>query len=1260
MSRKNDRHGHAFWRDWLWWLVAIPLVLLAVYVVAMRQFMAVLPEYRTQLETLVAERFGTDIKIDRLEGEMEGLSPRIRLFGLSLPAVEGGSPLTLDRVDVSVRVLASLLTREPRLNELRVEGVDLHLVRDEQGRIHLRGLEAFEGGEPQWDRWLSLLYHQYRIVIDDARFSLKWPDLPPLASSLRLALVNHGDQHRLAVKLEARDRPFSVDGRLRLDGNPLRWEQVNAGAYLSLDGERLEEWLPDTREWPLDLQNLQGKTQLWLEVRDGRPTSGSARLSAPRLVLTDGETPWAISDLNLDARFRYDPRQGGEVVLSKVRGETPAGDLAPGPLAASWREPGEGQARSWAARGERLRLQALARQLAQWPFAWPASISPLRQKLEAFQPQGQLRSLYLTGEGTAWRSLQARFSGLQVRAVDKLPGVSGLNGWLTATPEGGLADLRGDTVGLMLPEFYDHALEAAFTGALRWSLEDQSWTLDSGAIRARNPDARGVAMARVRGGAEQIPELRLLADLFDGDGARASHYIPLGRLPDGLGDWLGQAFRGGHLDHGQFLYQGPVKIDRQRQQDRTFQMRYQARDVALSFLPDWPVATAADAEVLVDGRRLVATAGSGTLLNSQISQVAVDIPEQGGQLVVQGKVSGPAADVDRIFHDTPLAATLPKELLDWRFREGQVQGHLLLDVPLKKGEGRQVTVVADGSASGVTVANEARRLTLTGVTSPVHFHSRNGLNLPDLKGEGLGGRFSGAWTTRDADSRLVLTGGLPAARLRQWLGFDWLSPVSGTVPVDITMSMPWRGRGFHLEASSSLRGVAVNAPAPLGKSADSSRRLWLSLDPERQDLRVEYAGVGRGRIRIGDPVAGVIRLGEGDLPNMPSRGVTFLGHVDRADANAWMEFIGSLAGGGAGGGQNALVNRAVFNVGELTLAGQRFRQVRFSAMPAGSGWELGLLGGQVAASLQVPGGFQARGQRPLLLTVSRLYLPEGATGGSDGGAGKAPIAPSTLPPLDATISDLRLGGQQLGDWSGNLRPVDGGVHISGLRGGWRRVGVDGALTWTGDDRAQHTRFQGILTSDDLGKALSAWGLPPLVESKDARASLNLSWNGWPLAPPLLGLQGQVNVDIGECRIPDTDSRTSILRVLGVFNIGTLQRRLRLDFSDLYKKGLSCDALKGDFQFQGPRVSTQNLHIDSPSAAFQVSGQVNLAEQTLNNRVAMTLPISSNLYAGCLAGPAVCAGVFVVERLWGDKLDKTTTMQYQVSGPWKEPRVTEAE
>jgi len=33
---------------------------------------------------------------------------------------------------------------------------------------------------------------------------------------------------------------------------------------------------------------------------------------------------------------------------------------------------------------------------------------------------------------------------------------------------------------------------------------------------------------------------------------------------------------------------------------------------------------------------------------------------------------------------------------------------------------------------------------------------------------------------------------------------------------------------------------------------------------------------------------------------------------------------------------------------------------------------------------------------------------------------------------------------------------------------------------------------------------------------------------------------------------------------------------------------------------------------------------------------------------------------VVERLWGDKLDKTTTITYQVSGPWQDPQVKETE
>ena len=131
-------------------------------------------------------------------------------------------------------------------------------------------------------------------------------------------------------------------------------------------------------------------------------------------------------------------------------------------------------------------------------------------------------------------------------------------------------------------------------------------------------------------------------------------------------------------------------------------------------------------------------------------------------------------------------------------------------------------------------------------------------------------------------------------------------------------------------------------------------------------------------------------------------------------------------------------------------------------------------------------------------------------------------------------------------------------------------------------------------------------------------------------------------------------------MLGVLNLGTIQRRLRLNFADLYKKGLSCDSITGDFRLEGPLVSTSNLEIRSPSALFDVKGQINLQKETLDHQMEVTLPLSSSLYAGCLAGPAACAGIFVVDRIWGDKLDRTATLEYAVTGTWANPKVTETE
>ena len=162
--------------------------------------------------------------------------------------------------------------------------------------------------------------------------------------------------------------------------------------------------------------------------------------------------------------------------------------------------------------------------------------------------------------------------------------------------------------------------------------------------------------------------------------------------------------------------------------------------------------------------------------------------------------------------------------------------------------------------------------------------------------------------------------------------------------------------------------------------------------------------------------------------------------------------------------------------------------------------------------------------------------------GEAGDNGRRP-SPTDVPVIDVTLTDARIGREVLGDWSTRIRPVDGGARAEALRGEWRGVQVDGNLTWTETGAgAQRTRYQGSVVSGDLKDTLTAWGLPVLLESDDARATLDLSWPDWPLSPDYLALTGDARLDIGECLIPDPQKRTSVLRVLGVLNVANIQRR----------------------------------------------------------------------------------------------------------------------
>ena len=87
--------------------------------------------------------------------------------------------------------------------------------------------------------------------------------------------------------------------------------------------------------------------------------------------------------------------------------------------------------------------------------------------------------------------------------------------------------------------------------------------------------------------------------------------------------------------------------------------------------------------------------------------------------------------------------------------------------------------------------------------------------------------------------------------------------------------------------------------------------------------------------------------------------------------------------------------------------------------------------------------------------------------------------------------------------------------------------------------------------------------------------------------------------------------------------------------------------------------TNDLYMDGPAAHIDVSGRIGLATQDYDQRVVVTPRVSSSIpLVGGLAAanPGVGVGLWVADKLFGDKINRITRVQYSIIGSWDDPQV----
>ena len=192
--------------------------------------------------------------------------------------------------------------------------------------------------------------------------------------------------------------------------------------------------------------------------------------------------------------------------------------------------------------------------------------------------------------------------------------------------------------------------------------------------------------------------------------------------------------------------------------------------------------------------------------------------------------------------------------------------------------------------------------------------------------------------------------------------------------------------------------------------------------------------------------------------------------------------------------------------------------------------------------------------------------------------------------------------------------------------------------------------------------------PPVVQRRSpfrlrgGKGSLagDLSWAGSPLSPDLARMTGQVKVAIDSGQF--LKASPGAARLLGVFTLQSLPRRLLFDFRDVFEEGFAFDNVVGDIRIGGGLASTNNLRMRGAAAVVLMEGSADLVRETEDLRVVVVPEINAGTasLAYAVINPAVGLGTFLAQYFLRKPLMAASTREFHITGPWDDPKVERVE
>jgi len=719
--------------------------------------------------------------------------------------------------------------------------------------------------------------------------------------------------------------------------------------------------------------------------------------------------------------------------------------------------------------------------------------------------------------------------------------------------------------------------------------------------------------------------------------------------------WISDAIQSGYLEQGHLHLKGPLEnlcLDSQSNCKGHFAFK----DVELAYAKGWPAAMNVSGEVLWQDDELVIRSHSGTIQGAAIEEVLATVKplrdKTALSLTLDGKARGKIVDGLSFLKNSPLKPSWV-QFINSLGPQGLFELDLNLKLPLQSKENKLLKGKVRLKNNTLNIGNE--QPIIESLEGDIYFDA-NTVEAPliqfQVNGEPL--QFSlKSQPISAGGSQLLAHGDVNAAFLeKQFLG-AYQHVLQGKTHYSIQMD--WHEASTpsltgHL--ASELVGLEFKLPEPFNKAAAAplafrmqwqknatntyqySANLpnlvdakWLSLAQDKNAISALHVVLGE-KARAELPKDNLMLI-QGHLASLNEEDWRFLWASKKPRAYSKPLNVQLML-------DNFIILDKIFPNTKLVLEStEKNATVNIE-------------------SAAIRGNLIKEADRlaPLKINLEYLNLNTSAPSGL-----KNQKTPDKAQAVSFHCDSFNWNGKNMGEVGFDLFPKDYGYEISALKIKHSLWELIGAGQWQVLAGGNKTFLFGDLSTHNLGDFLRQWGYASSIEEGHGSAHFKASWLDVPTQLDHQSLAGQMQLNFYKGRVVGVN--LGLGRILGLLNMESLHRRLRLDFSDLYKKGFIFDELRGSLEFAKGEVHTDALSIQGPSAQLLLAGVSRFKDNSIDLKVSVKPKVGGGLSlaaALALGHPAVGAGVWLLDKFSGSPIADFTQANYHIGGSWEKPEI----